>query len=689
MKTTTQSEKKQHPQKDLVENSFDSIVPPGAEAISKYTNRIVYKSKANVIKTISLNSKNKYQRLIFRTLKASFDSVWFDSLQNYSKDTYYYVAQKFIDWINSTKYITTSENKYRILKDFEEYQKNISGVKLSPLKYLKRILNQGISHIQSTQNESNYLKTLINISKPTKPEDATPYTLSRWFDLPWIREYLGDEKYLQLESPKILITSFRITIAHTLIWLLDQREQWSDCPKINETESKKWYFTWNRKIADLCGNYDSHGEPMDELSRLILLDITPDSWLNDVKEYISSNGTKNLPKSLPSIDRIPWKRPTFFKPENFESYSEVEEILCAWLLACEAIQPSDIQNLRTDNFSLEKNKQGTTLLLQCTYFKGRSGEYKNTELLSGRDCWTVALTRYIDGLRTKKLFQYDIMNAYRFPIPKERKTVIGFIYLIWKSKKFQNALNSDLRKNNSSTIFIDSMLALDLATETYGIYRQRKNKTATYNEYKDRCEKPLPKAIFTLTHLKTSSVHSRSDKYRYADLVNHNSHTSITEASSYLTDKNKDWVNQCGRITRLVINDLQRSTYSPSIETISKSIESITLKTKIIEATGSNELQVLSIDSHITPSLGSDEIIVIDNLDTAIYMIHYLKEAEYNIDHLTRLRPEWVERTLIVHIEWMTGILARLKSYAQAQARYEDIKEFLPKLFYHMQDTNE
>lgn len=686
---TIQPERKQVPQKDSGTNSFDSLVPPDAEAISKHSNRIVYKSKANVIKTITLKTKDKHQRLIFNTFKASFESAWFDSLQSHSKETYYYVANKFFDWQNTTEYKTTTENKYQILKNFEGYQKNVSGVKSNSLKYIKKTLSQGIDSSSLTKQESDYLKTVINISKPAKAEDAIPYTLSGWFDLPWIREYLGDKKYLQLESPKILITSFRITIAHTLIWLLDQRELWSDCPDTNEIEMKIWYYSWNRKIAGLCGRFDSRGEPIDELSRLILLDITTDTWLDQVKKCISENGAKTLPYRLPKSHRIPWKRPSFFKPENFQSYSEAEEILCAWLLACEAIQPSDIQNLKTDNFSQEKNKQGKTLLLQCTYFKGRSGEYKKTELLNGRDPWTNAISRYIDGLNSNKLFNYDIMNTHKFPLPKERKTVIGFIYLIWKSKEFQEKINIDLRKNNASEIFINAMLALDNATESYSIYRRRRNKTGSYNEYKANTEKPLPNTIFTLTHLKTSAIHSRSDKYRHSDLVNHNSHTSITEASFYLTDKNKDWVNQSGRITRLIINDLQNNTYSPSITNIAESIKSTHLRTKIIEATDSDDIQVMKINTRHPANIEDDEIIIIDNIDTAIYMIHYLNEAEHNIGHLSRLRPEWVEKTLIVNIEWMTGILSRLKSHAQAQDRYENIKEFLPSLFSHMLDTNE
>lgn len=564
------------------EKSFDSLIPDTPETISKNVNRIVYKSKAKVIKTISLKSKNKYQRLIFRTFKISFDSDWFDSLQDYSKDTYYYVAQKFIDWLNTTKYKTNIENKYQILKDFEEYQKNTKGVKLSPLKYIKRIISQGIDSKSLSMIESNYLKTLLNISKPTKEDEAVPYTLSGWFDLPWIREHIGNNKYLLLESPKILINSFRITISQTLLWILDQRNKWILCPDSYNKENYFWYYHWNRSLAGLCGNFDSKGEPKDELSRLILFDITTNTWLNHVKLYISKNGAKSLPKTLPEIYRTPWKKPIFFKPENFHSYSEVEEILCAWLLACESIQPYDIQNLKTDNFSREKDMQGNDLLLQCSYFKGRSGRYRQTELLQARDCWTEAIIRYIDGLKSKKLFNHNVTNAYRFPIPTENKTVIGFMYLIWRSNEFTTKLNNELKKNNASSIFIDAMLTLENATETFSIYSKRINQRTTFSEYKANIEKPLPKTIFTLTHIKTSSVHSRSDKYRRSDLVNYNSHTSITEARSYLTDKNKEWVNQSGRITRLIINDMQMNTYTPSIAKIAESVNDINLRTKII-----------------------------------------------------------------------------------------------------------
>lgn len=70
-------------------------------------------------------------------------------------------------------------------------------------------------------------------------------------------------------------------------------------------------------------------------------------------------------------------------------------------------------------------------------------------------------------------------------------------------------------------------------------------------------------------------------------------------------------------------------------------------------------------------------------------MTHYLYEAEHNISRLVRLRPEWVDKTLIVNIEWMSWILSRLKSRAEAQQRYKDLRDHLPNLFGHMLNTNE
>ncbi|MFC3679004.1 hypothetical protein [Bacterioplanoides pacificum] len=670
------------------EQSFDSLLPSKPERLETKAKRIIFKTRANTTVIVELKNRNKHHKLIFETLQTAVNSEWFESLTMHSQETYHYTIRNFISWINTTKYKTKIANRYDILKDFESYQTNIKKTQTSQLKYLKKIINQGISSKRLITEDSKYLKTLINISKPAKSPPSKSFTLSNWFDTPWIIPYITERRYLQLESPKILINSFKVTIATTLLWLLEQRSHWNSYSTIYFTATTQdWYIDWNRELIAHTGKSFKKGQPQNNFVKLMLLDLIHDHSISKIKSHISKNGTKNLPKEVHGARQPAWKRPVLFSPENQYNYSEVEELLCAWLLACEKIQAGDILKLEVGNFAREFNSNGNLIAIQCQYFKGRSGTHHTTEVHKGKDCWSRAINKYIEGLNSSNLFNKDLQKSIQFPDTKDRRTVVGFLYAIWRLEDFRKPLEAELKKNNASTLFIDTMLAFDNTSESFSRY-QKMNSGSTVTEFKRNAKKPLPKSLFTLTHIKTSAVHANSDKYRESDLVNHNSHSSITEKASYITDQNKDWVNQSGRITRLVINDLQNTAYAPSIPKIIKSINSLELKTKIIKETNNKNFELLETSKIGIEHIPSDKIIVLDNEDTALYLIHYLKQAEDSFEALCRIRPDWVEKTLIINIEWMTRILSRLKSSRKAKERYKGLKNSLPNLFEHIKETS-
>jgi hypothetical protein len=63
----------------------------------------------------------------------------------------------------------------------------------------------------------------------------------------------------------------------------------------------------------------------------------------------------------------------------------------------------------------------------------------------------------------------------------------------------------------------------------------------------------------------------------------------------YLTDANKDWVNQNGRITRAVLLDIERYVYRPNLDAAIQQTHENLLRTRIISALGSG------IDSLLAP----------------------------------------------------------------------------------------
>lgn len=45
----------------------------------------------------------------------------------------------------------------------------------------------------------------------------------------------------------------------------------------------------------------------------------------------------------------------------------------AWLVACEAVQPTDITKLKTTDYAREFNQSGRLIAMECCYYKGRAG----------------------------------------------------------------------------------------------------------------------------------------------------------------------------------------------------------------------------------------------------------------------------------------------------------------------------
>ena len=253
--------------------------------------------------------------------------------------------------------------------------------------------------------------------------------------------------------------------------------------------------------------------------------------------------------------------------------------------------------------------------------------------------------------------------------------------------RVQRLIDAALRRAGASSIFLDAALALTQGSEPVGIFA--KTSENNIGAYRESVARPLPQNIFSLTHVKTTAVHAGSDRYRDGDLINHHSHTSATEKHAYLTDANKDFVNRAGRVTRLVLNDLQNVVYQPSVSAMAAAVNDLELNTRVVEATGSEDARVHSIDQSIKRIQNDDVILVPDTVEQALLFIHTIAEAETRLPQMLAVRPDWVERTLLIRVEWMTRNLARMRSAAEAQKQYADLKPHLPNLFDYLLETVE
>jgi hypothetical protein len=672
------------------QSGFNKILPEEKVILPTTLRRVVYKTRAGTTQLITLKRKNEYHEIIFRTILSSIQSDWFETITDSTKSTYLDSIRKLFNWINETGYKTDSGKRYSILKDFEVYEMNELGMKHGGIKQVTLMLNRGLDSSTFSMGDLGYISTLLSLTKQARRAEPEPITLSNWFDIPWISEVIGEKQYLQLESPRLLINSFRITVATTLFWLLEQRKKWKKNPtKSFDCSYSQWYSDWNRMILIDIGRFSSVGEPEDELSQLLFMDFVIDGAATQLKEEIKILGGKNLPKRINFNKNwsYPWKKPILFHPAYQTEYSPIEELLCAWLMASEAIQPTDIEKLKVNNILRHKNNSGRLMALEISYFKGRSGGIRDSKTLMGRDTCARAIDLYLAGLKDSTLFNTNIAAHQKFPKLETTHNILTLLYKIWKLPEVAKRINSEHKRADSKQIFSNVMFSLECGGENYNQFYKRTKKTT--DEYRELVYRNLPVNIFTLTAIKTSAVHSRSDTYRDADLINHNSHTSMSERTSYLTDANKEWLNQSGRITRLVIHDLQNVVYQPSIKAIINSVVELELRTNIIESTKSKDIRIHNLYEIPDDKQDSDEVIIADVEDNALYFIHYINQAEVFLPMLLAVRPDWVERTLIINVEWMTRTLIRMKSSSIAKKKYASLKIHLPNLFSHILETTE
>lgn len=675
---------------------FDKVLPKEPEKLPIQPNRIPYQTQAGTTRVVTLKKKNKYHRIIFTACALGFQSDWFAGLSDRSKPGYFDQVLHYFDWINESGHNTTDKTRYESLRVYEAYQMNDRGLKRSPLSVINAVIRGGLSSSKISDFEHDFLQTLLGLSGPAKSSEPRSVTLSNWLGLPWLRALIGERMYLQLESPRLLLKSFQVTIATTLLYLLEQRQHWPQSSILeSETSSACWYYDWNPRLLERIGRFNKQGVPEDEISELLWLDLVKPTKQDALKAKLNqAQPDRSMGKFWHQNKKMfPWQKPAFFHPSYQTRYSYVEQSLCAWLMACEAIQPTDIPKLKTNNFTRERTNSGRLVAMECTYYKGRSGTFKQPAILMGSDPWTRAIDMYMKGLSSPALFENRVAVQDAFSISTSRHNSVSrhnaveLLFKIWKLPSFQYRLESELRRSEASPLFLHAALALEHGDESYPLFYHRTKKRV--DEYRATVSRPLPASLFTLTHIKNTAVHAGSDAYRESDLINHHSHTSMTEKTSYLTDQNKEWVNQAGRITRLVLHDLEKVVFQPSITAISQSVHDLELRSKVRDVTHSNDIVIQSIQSSPIESEGDNTLIVTDTSDTALYFIHYITQAEALLPKLLAVRPDWVERELIVQVEWMTRMLTRMRTAVAAQKNYVKLAVHLPPLFDHLLETTE
>lgn len=645
-------------------------------------------------KILRLATKNHIHSTIFKAIIAGISHRLATAGSKKTEFHIRSVIRPFISWINSHDKERADLAKYQCLTDYDTYCRNVKKLSHSWVNSIKKDISYGLDSAQLSKEEVLYLSRLLKLTKQIPPPEGESYTLTKWFNVKWFRDHLDERLFLQIESPQRLIMSLRVTAAVTLLHLLKCRQQWQQrFPLLDNfgvddvSHRQRSRYEINYWLIRNIARFDSKGQPSDSLTELLLLDICDADALPFLRSSVqSAEEWRKLPARAVINGKLStlWKVPESFTDSYSGAYTRLEEMLATWLCACEGVQPSDIFKLKTTDFACEYKENGRLIFMQLKYYKGRAGSMKETDLLAASDIWTQALHKYIHQLpEPGLLFRTRALQRIISPnfIKKSAGSGLNLLALIWKLPDVENELNKEFSRKKSSHVFLKAIQTLEIPTRS-GAKAEANNQ----HEKHSLAGAQKPRYFLTLTHIKNSSVHARSDRYRESDLINHNSHTSQTEKYSYLTDSNKQWVNQCGRITRLVLHDLQNVVYQPSLDKMVRDVRELELRTRVVGATGDSGETVISLDTMAATENFSnqDDIIVTDTLDSALYFLHYINQAEANFHQLVRVRPDFVEKTLIPQIEWMTRLLTKMIHTKAATNEYKNLKNYLPALFDHL-----
>lgn len=675
----------------VVSTSDDAGNLSNMHALTSDSNRLVVASG----EVLELENDTAEAKTLLKALKDYTTSEEYFLLGEGRKNSINIYLSEFINYLNSIKVIPVS-----ILKDMESFE--VNNLDRLPQSCGVRTINQILKNVPRTQKfepvEMRYIETIQQDFKPAKDQEKEPTTLTAWFsEHQWIRKEL-DSYYQLLESPKRLMSSFKVTIASTLIFLIKAKLKAESDPFISKSlkeilKTNKARLRANKIVTLLdhifnsCDNHD--------VAYIIMHGYMDTKFWPLIEKHLQESEKSDLYQVIlyKNQELAPLK-PSFFG----EGIPEIIELLAACLFASLAIQPTDISKLTRRDVAIERNKYGKVRLLEVDYMKGRGHTVHNAPLLKGSDLIARAIVMYLDLLpgNQDRLFRAKqtgkvlvISNPFYKDRRKNTDTKQGFFFRMMNSKYVASIIKKEFKTQKVGNIFLYAVQsffqedAIDY-TSARADYLDGPKGHYPFRKYLADHTIRTPIVLFSLTAIKNTSVYSKSDKYRDGDLVNENSHTSMTEKLSYLTDENKDWVNQVGRITRTVMNDISDQAYRPSVDNIDLEVVDMNLRTKIEKITGDQKVRINKY-GQVTDRAqhNKDEIIVVENENTAILMLHYISEADKHAQQLRAVNPEYYQKTLIIMIEWMHYCLSRFAPHIVKNAgrKYEEYRKVLPSLF--------
>ncbi|WP_404389870.1 hypothetical protein [Pseudoalteromonas phenolica] len=712
-------------------------------------------SKSQIVTLEDVDSHEK--RLIFAALYvANYITFVLEEGTGGDRRALSYIATKFMTYLNALK--IDQFNRVNILKGFEAYRVESDGVKTQSTGMIEliRLLNKALNYVPFgiellATDDYKYLD-LLSKNKPAANDGSVQTTLTDYFGFhSWLRRDdigVGAHLYKRAESPKLLIKSFQITISsalfeinkakHALIDLFSKKSVQPDyfpaklirplrenyeggrknkqfrideaAFKVATLNNKKVFF---EKLRNLFTGIEANNIINTALESLLYSQCVEEAQQYAKDEFWNTGKipaqTAKISNKIVTVFRQQTEGALLFTPDFIQELVEYsvakhkkipiskgENYLFALLMSYQTIPYNDIYRIRLRDFRFSKRQTGEVTQIESEYFKSRSKSYHDIESIKGNSLLGTSILAFLndrtDNLKVdSKLITDD--GSLQSKMGPTANVSLFFKFL--GNSSVRDVLNTHLSREKVSPVFIECVVAIcekGVRRETY----ERKNNNWLLN-----CETPTMTRIFSSEAVKNSRVHAESDNFDPTRITNYNSHSNKTERASYRTEDNQTWIDNCGKVTRNVMNDICLNVLRPSKSEVSEYNTTIESVLQTIKLRADNTLALLKVvtgksDGKVN-SLGflvsnegtedsiPDYIYLVDAPETVLKLLHYLGELERCHKKIFERAPEYLFLEALPTAEWIEAVLSnRLftkESITEGRKLYKKFKKDLPPIF--------
>jgi hypothetical protein len=606
-----------------------------------------------------------------------------------------------------------NKSKFKIIKNFETYlvDRGFGGVAaafvLSFIKHAKSL----------TSLKSKQIAVLQAIESATKlnPIESEQKPLTNWFSqINWLRAKMTQESkadvYQRLASSKLLMQSFKQTIAELMLILQEVSRDLADTLKQNDfdvaivnstiTDKDKLirYHKFQREVLYAVTRNTHIVE--NQTLEVLMHDFCTEARKNHVATALSNNDGIVISEIVEKKRLFSFRKAVIFDDafinqlEKFlrgeqTSYpvSKAEEICFYWLNCALTVQASDARKLEYSDFIFHGTATKTTHL-SCDYYKSRAHDFKTTDTLDTTQPVGKALFNFLQN--RKSVDELTSITSGDVDHASFNKTgSIGRMFALLSESACHQRVKKRLLQQHVSSVFLSLINCVlnnaDLTiSEWVNLRKKLGHADKSIETYQTLIKFWVPIFWFTGSMIKTAAVHAASNNFRVGTLVNNNSHTSSTEHDVYFSEQNPEHQSTLARLMRLVMNDIGNVAFKPNVVEIKQKITERQIRTQLVSETGGAVLPFVKQDEDEEGDEEGDTINVIDSVETVVNFLHYIKQAEKNYKALATHNPTYLEKYVLVEAEWKEYVLNNLISKqikTDGYAAYEQYKSMLPDLF--------